>query len=195
MCKVDHQAAAAAAIAELTTAHPYLAGDPTPHPALAGCEEVAWSTLPGCTEGVPAVLYGLVDPEAAEVAGRALRWLVLAGPMRITAAMPAVVPFLLRLAADPAVPHRGKLFDVVLVAAALSEAVDPGNSWDLAISGPEEEHPERALCRAAFEANAAWVRQLLVEDQLPAGEPLHQDERASLLRAAGLRGSSSGRRW
>ncbi|WP_223838016.1 hypothetical protein [Streptomyces venezuelae] len=138
-----------------------------------GCEEVVWSELPGCTDGVPALLYGLVDPDTAEVAGRALSLLVMAGPMQISAAMPAVVPYLLRLAADPEVPRRGLHFDLVLVAAALSEPVDPGE-------------PERARCRAAFEADAVWVRRLLADDQLPEGEPLRQDERDSLLRAAGL---------
>ncbi|MCX4539108.1 hypothetical protein [Streptomyces sp. NBC_01565] len=132
------------------------------------------------------MLHGLVDPDAAEAAERALSWLVLAGPMRISTVMPAVLPFLLRLSADPAVPHRDRLFDLVLVAAALSEPVDPENPWGLALSGPEEEHPERALCRTAFEANAHWVRRLLSDDRLPAGEPLRGDERATLLKAAGL---------
>ncbi|MFK0256275.1 hypothetical protein [Streptomyces sp. NPDC090445] len=185
MCTVS-RAAVEAAIADLTAAYPHLAVDPSPHPALAGCEEVVWSELPGCPDGVPALLYGLVDPEAAEVAGRTLSRLVMAGPMHISAAMPAIVPYLLRLAADPEVPHRGKHFDLVLVAAALSEPVDPGNPRDLAINGPEEEHPERALCRTAFEADAVWVRRLLADDQLPDGEPLSPDERDLLLRAAGL---------
>ncbi|MFD7259152.1 hypothetical protein [Streptomyces sp. NPDC059874] len=132
------------------------------------------------------MLHGLVDPDASEAAEQALSWLVMAGPMRISTVMPAVLPFLLRLTADPTVPCRDKLFDLVLVAAALSEPVDPDNPWDLAISGPEAEHPERSLCRAAFEANAQWVRRLLTDDRLPAGEPLGEDERATLLRAAGL---------
>ncbi|MEU9713998.1 hypothetical protein [Streptomyces sp. NPDC047976] len=185
MCTVS-RAAVAAAISELVAAHPRLAADPSPHPALAGCEEVVWSELPGCTDGVPALLYGLVDRDAAEAAGRVLGGLVMAGPMRISAAMPAILPYLLRLAADPEVPDRGRHFDLVLVAAALSEPVDPGNPWDLAVSGPEEEHPERALCRTAFQADAAWVRRLLADDRLPEGEPLLQEERDSLLRAAGL---------
>ncbi|MFB7958423.1 hypothetical protein [Streptomyces sp. NPDC056045] len=137
-------------------------------------------------DGVPALLYGLVDPDAAEVAGQTLSWLVMAGPMHISAAMAAIVPYLLRLAADPEVPHRGKHFDLILVAAALSEPANPGNPRDLAINGPEEEHPERALCRKAFEVNAVWVRRLLADDQLPEGDPLLQEERDSLLRAAGL---------
>ncbi|MFC9589832.1 hypothetical protein ACFTUC_08565 [Streptomyces sp. NPDC056944] len=134
-------------------------------------------------------MYGLVDPDAAEDAGRTLRWLVMAGPMRISAAMHAFVPYLLRLAADPEVPHRGQHFETVLVAAALSETVDPGIAWDLAVNGPEEEHPERALCRRVFEDNAAWVRRLLADDQLLEGESLIQDERDALRRAAGLGGA------
>ncbi|MFH8894366.1 hypothetical protein [Streptomyces sp. NPDC017949] len=180
------RAAVAAAIADLISAHPHLAEAPSPHPALTGCEDVVWSELPGCTDRVPALLYGLVDPDAAEVAGRTLGWLVMAGPMHISAAMPSILPYLLRLAADPEVPYRGRHFDTVLVAAALSEPVDPGNRRDLAINGPEEEHPERAQCRSAFEANGVWVRRLLADDQLPEGEPLRQDELDSLLGAAGL---------
>ncbi len=110
----------------------------------------------------------------------------MSGQLRISSVMPAVLPFLLRLAADPSVPRRGELFDIVLVAAALSESTDPGNAWDLAVSGPEEEHPERALCRASFATDAAWVRRLLADDGLPVGSPLRDDERACLLRAAGL---------
>ncbi|MFE6839088.1 hypothetical protein ACFVFI_30160 [Streptomyces sp. NPDC057705] len=183
---MDHDAAAAAAIAALTEAYPHLAQGPASHPALAGCEEVDWTVIPGCPKGVPVVLRGLVDPRAAEEASRALSWLVMSGPLRISTVMPAVVPFLLRLAADPSVPLRGELFDLVLMAAALSEPADPGSPWDLAISGPEEDHPERALCRASFAADAAWVRRLLADEGLPVDSPLSDDERARLLGAAGL---------
>ncbi|MEV7388672.1 hypothetical protein [Streptomyces sp. NPDC091215] len=74
----------------------------------------------------------------------------------------------------------------MLVAAALSAPTDPGNAWALAISGPEEDHPERALCRAAFVADAAWVRRLLADDALLSGLGLDEDDRASLVQAAGL---------
>ncbi|MFJ4691913.1 hypothetical protein [Streptomyces sp. NPDC088766] len=106
--------------------------------------------------------------------------------MSISATMPAVVPYLLRLTADPSVPRRNELFGLVLVAAALSAPTDPGNAWDLAVSGPESDHPERALCRAAFAADAAWVRRLLADDELLAGLHLDEGERASLAQAAGL---------
>lgn len=184
VCQVDG-GAAAAAIAALTAACPHFAQEALPHPALAGCGDVAWSAIPGCPEGVPVLLRGLLDPDAAEEAERVLGWLVMSGPMHISAVMPAVVPFLLRLAADPSVPRRGELFGLVLVAAALSEPTDPENAAALAISGREEDHPERALCRSAFAADANWVSRLLADTSLPGAE-LRDYERAYLLKAAGL---------
>ncbi|MFI6094885.1 hypothetical protein ACIA8G_04985 [Lentzea sp. NPDC051213] len=145
-----------------------------------------WSAIPGCPEGVPAVLRGLLDPDAAEEAGRVLGWLVMSGPLHMSSVMPVVVPFLLRLAADPSVPRRGELFDLVLLAAALSEPSDPDNAADLTINGREEDHPERSLCRLAFAANANWVNRLLADPSLPAGTELRDYERAYLLKAAGL---------
>ncbi|MFJ7334274.1 hypothetical protein ACIQU3_20745 [Streptomyces sp. NPDC101110] len=145
-----------------------------------------WSSIPGCPVDVPVVLRGLVDPDAAEMAERALDWLLMTGPMSISAVMPAVVPYLLRLAAEPSTPRRGELFGLVLVAAALSAPADPDNPWDMAVGGPEEDHPERALCRAAFVADAAWVRRLLADDDLLADLRLGDDERDSLMQVAGL---------
>jgi hypothetical protein len=186
VCKVDHEAAAVAATAALTAACPHLRHGASSHPALAGCEDVEWSAIPGCPVDVPVVLRGLLDPDAAEMAERALDWLVTAGPMSMSAAMPAVLPYLLRLTADPSTPRRNELFGLVLVAAALSEPTDPDNAWDMAVGGLEEDHPERALCRAAFVADAAWVRRLLADDELLAGLHLGEDERVSLVQAAGL---------
>lgn len=145
-----------------------------------------WSSIPGCQVDVPTVLRGLLDPDAAEMAERALNWLVMSGPMSISALMPAAVPYLLRLTADPSTPRRDQLFELLLVAAALSAPTDPDNAWDLAISGPEKDHPERALCRAAFAADAAWVQRLLTDDELLADPDLNDDDRASLVQAAGL---------
>jgi hypothetical protein len=186
VCKVDHEAAAVTATAALTAAYPHLRYEASPHPALEGCEDVEWLSIPGCPVDVPVVLRGLLDPDAAEMAERALDWLVMSGPMAISATMPAVVPYLLRLTADPSIPRRNELFGLVLVAAALSAPTDPDNAWDLAVSGPEKDHPERALCRAAFVADAAWVRRLLADDELLAGLHLDELERASLVQAAGL---------
>lgn len=120
------------------------------------------------------------------MAERALVWLVMSGPMSISAVMPAVVPYLLRLTADPSTPRRDQLFELLLVAAALSAPTDPDNARDLAISGPERDHPQRALCRAAFVADAAWVQRLLADDELFADPDLNDDDRASLVEAAGL---------
>ncbi|WP_326568928.1 hypothetical protein VSH64_45485 [Amycolatopsis rhabdoformis] len=147
---------------------------------------MAWSAIPGCPAEVPVVLRGLLDPDAAEKAERALGFLVMSAPMHLSSVMPMVVPFLLRLAADPSVPRRGELFGVVLVAAVLSEPTDPDNPAALAISGREEDHPERSRCRSAFAANANWVRRLLADPSLRARtEPL-DDDRAGLRKAAGL---------
>ncbi|MEU8654882.1 hypothetical protein [Streptomyces sp. NPDC048737] len=186
MCKVDHRAAAVAATAALAAAHPHLGDGASPHPALAGCEDVDWSSVTGFPVDVPVVLRGLLDADAAEMAERALDWLVMSGPLSISATMPAVVPYLLRLAADPSTPRRNELFGLLLVAAALSAPARPDGTGGLTVGGPEEEHPERALCRAAFVADAAWVRRLLADGRLPADLQLGDDERASLLQAAGL---------
>jgi hypothetical protein len=186
VCKVDHEAAAVTATAALTAAYPHLRKEASPHPALEGCEDVQWSSIPGCSVDVPVILRGLLDPEAAEMAERALDWLVMSGPMSISATMPAFVPYLLRLTADPSTPRRNELFGLVLVAAALSAPTDPDSAWDLAVNGPENDHPERALCRAAFVADAAWVQRLLADDELLASLHLNKDDRASLVQAAGL---------
>ncbi|MEV7076183.1 hypothetical protein [Streptomyces sp. NPDC093990] len=186
MCKVDHEAAAVTATAALTAAHPHLLEVVPAHPALEGCEQVEWSSIPGCPVDVSVVLRGLLDPDAAETAERALDWLVMSGPMSISCTMHAVVPYLLRLAVDPSTPRRNELVGIVLVAAALSAPTDPDNAWDLAVGGLEQDHPERALCRAAFAANAAWVRRLLADDELLAGLHLDDGDRASLAQAAGL---------
>ncbi|SEF13774.1 hypothetical protein [Streptomyces sp. Ag109_O5-10] len=76
---------------------------------------------------------------------------------------------------------------ILLVAAALSAPTDPGNAWHLAIGGLEQDHPERARCRAAFAAGAVWVRRLPADEELPAGAGLDADDRQSLADAAGLR--------
>ncbi|WP_209447257.1 hypothetical protein [Amycolatopsis alba] len=132
------------------------------------------------------MLRGLLDADAAEEAERVLGWLVMSSPLRISAVMPAVVPFLLRLAADSTVLGRRQLFDMVLVAAALSEPTDPDNATALVINGREEDHPERALCRSAFVANADHVTRLLADTGLSADIGLCDYERTCLLQAAGL---------
>lgn len=127
-------------------------------------------------------------PRRATDVPRAPRGRRTAGPLK-------VVAYQRRDAGDRAVPaapcgrrlgaRRDRLFDLVLVAAALSEPTDPSSAWDLAVSAPEEAHPERAQCRASFAAHATWVRRLPADKGLPAGAPLSDGERARLLRAAG----------
>ncbi|MEU5694356.1 hypothetical protein [Actinosynnema sp. NPDC020468] len=185
MCRIDHTAVAAA-VGALAAAYPHLAGEGATHPALAGCEDVAWAAIAGCPGEVPVVLRGLLDAGAAEEAERVLGSLVMAGPMRIGAAMPAVVPFLLRLVADPSVPRRNELFELVLLAAGLCRPTDPDSAWSLAIDGREEDHPERAECRAAFTADADLVSRLLADTALLTAAKLRDYESAHLLEAAGL---------
>lgn len=79
----------------------------------------------------------------------------------------------------------------MLVAAALCKSTDLDNAAALVIYGPEEDHPERALCRAAFAANADWVSRLPADTGLSVGAELRDaelrdDERAYLIEAAGL---------
>ncbi|MFK0173172.1 hypothetical protein ACIQU5_30695 [Streptomyces sp. NPDC090306] len=159
--------------------------DPSAHPALTGCADVEWSAIPGCPDGVPVVLRGLADADAAEEADSVLDRLVMSGPMSISAAMPSVVPFLLRLTVDPSVPRRTELLGMLLIAAALSEPVAPGSGWAVA-HGPDEDHPERTLCRAAFAADPVLVRQLLADQELLARASLDDGDRDSLAAAAGL---------
>lgn len=175
MCQTDH-AEVAAMITSLAAAHPRIAQ--RSHPALAGCDDVAWSAIPRCPENVPLVLRGLLVPDAAGEAQRLLSFVVLAGPLQHSPAMPAVLPFLLRLAADPLVPHRERLFDVVVLAAVMSKPGGPPVMF-----GPEE---ERAACRAVLAAHSDQVSRLLADPVLTAGSELGEDERADLVTTAGL---------
>ncbi|MFF2133236.1 hypothetical protein ACFVW1_49495, partial [Streptomyces olivochromogenes] len=88
VCKVDHEAAAVTATVALTAAYPRLRQETSPHPALEGCEDVEWSSIPGCPVDVPVILRGLLDHDAAEMAERALDWLVMSGPMYSRATRP-----------------------------------------------------------------------------------------------------------
>lgn len=188
MCKVNPKSARTAStapIAALAAAHPHLAQSPSAHAALTGCEDVEWSAVPGCPDGVPVVLRGLADADAAEEADSVLGSLVMSGPMSISSVMPAVVPFLLRLTADPSVPRRTELLGLLLLAAALSVPTDPGSRWAVA-HGLDEDHPERALCRAAFAADSALVQRLLADEELFASASLDDSDRDSLAAAAGL---------
>ncbi|SMQ19383.1 hypothetical protein SAMN06272771_5863 [Streptomyces sp. Ag82_O1-12] len=103
-------------------------------PELCGCDDIAWTDFPECPAGVPALLRGLLDPVAAREAERVLCIVLMDSPFSMGPAMPTALPFLiclaadpavrLRLAADPAVPVRAELVEVLLVVAELSHPVD-----------------------------------------------------------------------
>ena len=116
MCVVD-AAAKEAAVARFLQEHPQAGQADSEHPALWGCAEVAWSEIPGCPAGIPSLFYGLLDQVAAPEAARVLTNVLMGGVFHLSAAMPAALPFLLRLAADPDVPVRSGLFDLVVVTA------------------------------------------------------------------------------
>lgn len=149
------------------------------HPALRGCEEVDWSAIPGCPPGIPALFHGLLDPAIAPDAERVLTNVLMDGVFRLGAAMPAALPFVLRLAAaDPPVPAFSGLLDILVVTAELSEPVDAGNENAVTFLGLDSDHPERALCRAVFAAHADLLADL--PDAL-----ITEADRESLQRAAG----------
>ncbi|MFJ4283534.1 hypothetical protein [Streptomyces massasporeus] len=152
-------------------------------PALRGCDDIARADFPECPAGVPALLCGLLDPVAAREAERVL-WIVLMdSPFSMGPALPAALPFLLRLAADPAVPVRAGLIDFLLVVAELSHPVDGSGEQAIRFLGSDRDHPERALCRGVFAEHADLVRGLLDDRTLPDGL-IPPDERTSLLTVA-----------
>lgn len=181
MCRItaaDKEAAVARFLQEFPLA-PQAGRD---HPALRGCDDITWADFPGCPAGVTALLRGLLDPAAASEAERVLCNVLMDGVFRMGPAMPAALPFLLRLAADPAVPVRAGLVEVLLVVAELSHPVDGGSEQAMRFLGSDRDHPERALCRAVFAEHADLVRGLLDDRTLPDG--FAPDERASLLTVA-----------
>ncbi|MET9880280.1 hypothetical protein ABZZ36_37590 [Actinacidiphila glaucinigra] len=157
MCVID-TAAREAMVAGFLLAHPDAGRDRATHPALRGCDEVQWADLPGCPAELPALLHALLDERAAPEAARVLTNVLMDGVFRMGAAMPAALPFVIRLAADPDVPVRSAPADLVAVAAELAEPVDPGGERAVRLWGPDADHPERARCRAVLTAHAALVR-------------------------------------
>ncbi|CAL9293458.1 hypothetical protein [Streptomyces sp. SudanB52_2052] len=105
------------------------------------------------------------------------------GVFRMGPAMPAALPFLLRLAAGPETSRRTGLVELLLVVAELSAPVDGGGERAVRVFGSDRDHPERAQCRAVFAQHADLVRGLLDDRTLPDGF-FGPDERVSLLRAA-----------
>ncbi|MFH9709461.1 hypothetical protein ACH4MW_32075 [Streptomyces luteogriseus] len=182
MCRItaaDREAAVSRFLQEFP--HPPQPG--RDHPALRGCDDIAWADFPGCPAGVAALLRGLLDPASASEAERVLCNVLMDGVFRLGPAMPAALPFLLRLAADPAVPVRTELVEVLLVVAELSRPVDGGGEQAIRFLGSDRDRPERALCRAVFAEHADLVRGLLEDRTLPDGF-IPPEERASLLKAA-----------
>lgn len=182
MCRID-AAAKEAAVARFLQQFPRAPQAVRDHPALRGCEDIAWAEFPGCPAGIPALLHGLLDPAAASEAERVLGNALMDGVFHMGPAMPAALPFLLRLAAAPEAPVRTGLVELLLVVAELSLPVDGGSERALRAFGSDRDHPERAQCRAVFTEHADLLRGLLDDRTLPDGF-LGPDERASLLRAA-----------
>ncbi|MCW3820909.1 hypothetical protein ONA91_41460, partial [Micromonospora sp. DR5-3] len=81
-------------------------------------------------------------------------------------AMPAALPFLLRLAADPDVPVRSALLDLVVVTAELSKPVDADDERAVLLLGNDNDHPEREQCRVVFSEHVSLLRTLLDDDTL-----------------------------
>ncbi|MEV4545973.1 hypothetical protein [Micromonospora echinaurantiaca] len=140
------------------------------HPALRGCAEIAWSEIPDCPADLPYLFYGLLDQVAAPEAARVLTNVLMGGVFHLSAAVPAALPFLLRLAADPEISVRSDMLDVVVVTAELSQPVDADNERAVLLLGNDSDHPERELCRNAFSAHASLVRRLLHDDTVDAAD-------------------------
>ncbi|MFI8895208.1 hypothetical protein [Streptomyces paradoxus] len=183
MCRIT-AAGKEAAVARFLREFPEAPRTGRDHPALRGCEEIAWADFPGCPAGVPALLRSLLDPTAAAEAERVLCAVLMDSAFTLGPAMPAALPFLLRLAADPAVSVRTELVEVLFVVAELSHPVDGCSEQAIRFLGSDRDHPERARCRAVFSEHAELVRGLLDDRTLPDGL-IPPDERASLLKATG----------
>ncbi|AMW13259.1 hypothetical protein A4E84_29460 [Streptomyces qaidamensis] len=182
MCRIT-AAGKEAAVARFLQEFPEAPHTGRDHPALRGCDDIAWADFPGCPTGVPALLRSLLDPTAAAEAERVLCNVLMDSAFALGPAMPAALPFLLRLAADPAVPVRTELVEVLFVVAELSHPVDGSSEQAIRFLGSDRDHPERARCRAVFSEHAEVVRGLLDDRSLPGGL-IPPDERASLLKAA-----------
>ncbi|MFJ2721637.1 hypothetical protein [Streptomyces sp. NPDC087437] len=148
------------------------------HPALEGCEDVRWSEFPECPAAIPVLLHGLLDQAAASEAKRVLTNSILS-VSEMNAAMPAVLPFLFRLAGDPQVPARSGLLDLLVSVAGFSEPIDAEDEVMVRWFGSDSDHPEREQCRAVFVEHASVVAML-------AGELSGPDDRTRLRQAAGL---------
>ncbi|MFI5824919.1 hypothetical protein ACIA8I_38480 [Streptomyces rishiriensis] len=181
MCVVD-AAAKEAAVARFLREYPQIERAECGLPALLGCAAVAWSQIPGCPAGIPVLLRGLLDQIAGPEALRVLDNVLMNSVFHVSAAMPAALPFLIRLAGLPDIAVRSGLVDLLVVAAELSQPVDADNERQVLLLGNECDHPEREWCRAAFAAHASALRALLADETLPDGL-ISADDRECLLKA------------
>ncbi|MGC4879583.1 hypothetical protein ACLQ26_25375 [Micromonospora sp. DT43] len=159
-----------AAVARFLEDHAQVRRANNDHPALRGCAEIAWCEIPGCPADVPFLFYGLLDPIAAPEAARVLTNVLMGGVLHLSAAMPAALPFLLRLMADPEIPVRSNLLDLVVATAELSQPVDADNERAVLLLGNDSDHPEREQCRPVFSEHASLLRALLDDDTLDAAD-------------------------
>lgn len=167
MCVID-AAAMEAEVSRFLHRYPQAGQAGSAHPALQGCSDAPWSEIPGCPAGIPALFHGLLDQVAAPEAARVLTNTLMGGVFHLSAAMPAALPFLLRLAADPDVPVRSELLDLLFVAADLSQPVDAGNERAVLLLGNDSDHPEREQCRVVLSDHASLLYMLLGDEIPPA---------------------------
>lgn len=178
MCVIDTEAKEAA-IAAFLREHPLSPADPAvpDHPALAGCADVAWSRFHRCPAGIPLLLRALLDRGSAPRAVDVLTTVLMDDIFTLNAAMPAALPFLIRLAAGSDTTVRLDLVRLLTITAELSEPVPADNATALLVFGAERDHPERARCRAVFAEHGPTVRVLLDADP-----EIGTDDRERLLR-------------
>ncbi|MFJ7128785.1 hypothetical protein [Streptomyces sp. NPDC098101] len=169
-----------AAVAQFLHGYPQMVQAACDHPALLGCADVDWSRIPGCPAGIPALLRSLLDEEAGPAALPVLENVLMNGVFHMSAAMPAALPFLIRLAAVPDIAVRSDLVEILVVAAELSLPVDADDEHQVLLFGKDDDHPEREWCRAVFAAHASAVRALLEDESLPDGL-ISVDDRERLL--------------
>ncbi|MEV4428977.1 hypothetical protein AB0K23_27050 [Streptomyces sp. NPDC049602] len=185
MCVVDAEAKEAA-VARFLREHPEAGKPASAHPALQSCTDAVWSGVAGCPAGIPALFHCLPDqaagPEAVAVLGNVL----MDDIFHVSAAMPAALPFLIGLAADPDIPTRSDVVDLLALAAHLSAPVDADDERSVLLLGHDDDHPERGRCRAAFREHASALRALLDDTTLPDGF-LSADDREGLRAAGALR--------
>ncbi len=181
MCVMD-AAVKEAAVSRFLREYPQMERAACDHPALLGCTDVDWLQIPGCPAGIPVLLRSLLDEAAGPAALPVLENVVMNSVFHLSAVMPAVLPFLIRLAAVPGIAVRPDLVGLLVLAADLSLPVNADDERQVMMFGNDCDHPEREWCRAAFAAHASDLRALLEEGTLPDGL-ISVDDRECLLGA------------